>query len=204
MNTEVIIIIVVAVLVLLAVVAFFVLKKEKFSVTQQPTAHEVIEAAISNIKNSIRNIENTGVSNPSYLLSYFLSYSLYITTYYVSNNIYAINKEIADNKASSALTQDNNLFRSSLWSIQGLETTVASTFGQQYTNSLVDISNNLFIIYFNIRLYEENNNAKINTNTQDHIFNKEYNDFLTIFPNFPILLEIIKPNQVELLQKLIA
>lgn len=167
MNTEVIIIIVVAVLVLLGVVAFFVLKKEKFSTTQQPTAHGVIGATILNIDSQVSDIK-------SYTNA--LSSCINITALYISTNIDDINTYITSN-IGSTVSSTNSLFVTSLAAIQELSSQYA---GNPTLNSqLASISNNLFIIYLNMRLNEEIVSSINNT--------ESYKTLLTLFPQFPKL-----------------
>ena len=174
MNTEVIIIIVVAVLVLLGVVAFFVLKKEKLSATQQPTASGVIGAAILNIDSQVSVIKaNTND------LSNDLSICINTTAKYVSINIDDINTYITANRGST-VSSTNSLFVTSLAVMKELSSQYA---GNTTLNSqLASISNNLFIIYLNMRLNEEIVSSINNT--------ESYKTFLTQFPQFPKLFNI--------------
>lgn len=158
----------------MGVVAFFVLKKEKFSTTQQPTASGIIGAAIFNIDNQVSVIKaNTND------LSNDLSICINTTAKYVSINIDDINTYITAN-IRSTVSSTNSLFATSLAAIQELSSQYA---GNTTLNSqLASISNNLFIIYLNMRLNEEIVSSINNT--------ESYKTLLTLFPQFSNLFNI--------------
>ena len=194
MNTEVIMIIV-AVLVLLGVLSFFILKKEKYATSQPtypqpPTLTQFILSTISNVLNEVSLIKASTQNKLDYEND--LSAAISIAAIYISKNIDDINTYVTAYKASASSTNHSalelatgNLFSTSAYNaMQELSLKYGSN--TSLNSKLARISSNLFIIYLNMRLLDEENFSAI-TNTES------YKSLLTIFPEFPNLRRI-QPN----------